>query len=58
MSNDRTWCSQECDRLDCDRNQQRLPWKGQYSFANLEGTFLCAKALDEEEERNDKRRQN
>lgn len=49
MNNDRTWCSQECDRLDCDRNKKGLPETGEYSFADLEGTFLCEKTLEEME---------
>lgn len=48
MNNDRTWCSKDCDRLDCDRNK-RAAGSADSSFTDLEGTFLCEKTLEEEE---------
>lgn len=47
MSNDRTWCSKDCDRIDCDRNK-RAAGTEESSLIDLEGTFLCEKTLEEE----------
>lgn len=42
ISNDITWCANDCPNKDCERNLvNRIPLEGGFSMARFKGTEMC-----------------